>query len=80
MDGEDLDQELTELAPPAAPGEPPAPIVAGSFAIYLGPKKEIILVTDISGRGTERRVFPARMVRLVAASFGKLQHVGHAGD
>lgn len=41
----------------------PEAIVSGSFAVYQGPKGEIILVTEIPGRGVERKVFPKALVR-----------------
>jgi hypothetical protein len=52
----------TETA--AAEPDPPTPVVSGSFAIYEGARGEIVLVTEIPGRGVERKVFPKALVKM----------------
>lgn len=57
----------------------PAPILAGTFALYADPSGALVLVTDIPGRGVERNVLPAGMVRAglaVAGGGGKLAAFG----
>jgi len=56
-----------EPAPEPIPEPPagPAPIVAGTFAVYADPSGGMVLVTDVAGRGIERRAVPATIVRLV---------------
>lgn len=48
----------------------PAPLVSGSFAIYEGPKGAVILVTEIPGRGIERKVFPGKLVAMAMKMTG----------
>jgi hypothetical protein len=57
------EQDQADEQPPEAPQ--PEPIIAGSFAIYPGPRGELVLVTDIPGRGIERKVFPRALVKLM---------------
>lgn len=40
------------------------PFAAGTFAMYAAPDGSVVLVTDVAGRGVERNVLPAKLVRL----------------
>lgn len=42
----------------------PDPFLAGTFAMYSAPDASIVIVTEIPGRGVERRDVPAHVVRL----------------
>jgi hypothetical protein len=44
----------------------PAPIIAGTFALYPSPDGGFVLVTDVQGRGVERRAIPAALVRMAS--------------
>lgn len=44
--------------------EQAAPLFAGTFAVYQTKKGALVLVTEIPGRGVERKVFPAAMIKL----------------
>lgn len=57
------EQDQADEQPAEAPQ--PEPIVAGSFALYPGPRGELVLVTDIPGRGVERKVFPRALVKMM---------------
>lgn len=46
------------------------PFAAGTFAMYAAPDGSVILVTDVAGRGVERNVLPARLVRLAMGMAG----------
>jgi hypothetical protein len=46
----------------------PLPLIEGSFALYIGPKKQLILVTETPDRGVERKVFPFRLVKFLAGA------------
>lgn len=48
----------------------PAPMLAGTFAVYQTPDGGFALITDIPGRGEERRVVSGKMVKLVTSGFG----------
>lgn len=74
----DDDDQADTVTTPA-----PLPLIAGSFAIYQGPRQEIVLVTEIEGRGVERRVFPWRTVRLFAGPIMRTmshRHTDHTGE
>lgn len=46
------------------------PLMAGTFALYQTPDGGFMLVTDIPGRGIEKRHVPGKMVRLVTSGVG----------
>lgn len=46
------------------------PMLAGTFAIYPTPDGGFALVTDIIGRGQERRIVSGKMVKLVTSGIG----------
>lgn len=48
----------------------PAPVLAGTFAVYATPDGGILLVTEIPGRGIERRAVPGKVVRLATSGVG----------
>lgn len=53
------------MTQPIPPGDDtPAPLLAGTFVIYATPDGGYVLVTDVEGRGIERKVIPAALVRL----------------
>jgi hypothetical protein len=58
-------------------GDPPPPMLAGTFAIYETPDGGYVLVTDTPSRGIERKMIPGKLVRLVtrgpgASMFGRI--------
>lgn len=64
-----------------APVEAPAPILAGTFALYETPDGGMCLVTEVPGRGVEQRIVPGKLVRLVTSGkglgmFGKMLGIG----
>jgi hypothetical protein len=48
----------------------PDPLLAGTFAVYQAPDGGIVLVTEIPGRGVERRVVPGKVIRLATSGVG----------
>lgn len=48
----------------------PQPLLAGTFAIYPTPEGGIVLVTDVEGRGIERRSIPAGVVKMLNGGGG----------
>lgn len=63
------DQPLPEMPEPA-PGADvaptgPAPLAAGTFAIYEDGQGGYVLVTDMPGSGVQRKHIPAALVKLV---------------
>lgn len=78
----DLLAALGQPQPAPVAGEidaPPVPFLQGTFALYADPSGALVLVTDIPGRGLERNVLPAAMVRAalaVAGGGGKLASLG----
>lgn len=57
--------ELAEIPAPV-----PAPIMAGTFAVYETPDGGFVLVTEIPGRGVEQRVISGKLVRMVTSGKG----------
>lgn len=50
----------------------PDPFLAGTFAMYSAPDGSIVIITEIPGRGVERRDVPGNFVRLaLGAAAGK---------
>ena len=79
MDLQAIDGEIVqESAGKEAAETGPELLAAGSFAIYKSPKGELVIVTDIEGRGVERKVFSRRMVKM-AWKFFKVQSGGIDG-
>jgi hypothetical protein len=60
---------MTDVEPTTAPPAP-TPLIAGTFAIYQRPDGGLELVTDVEGRGTERRTVPAAVVKMAAGGSG----------
>ena len=58
---------VTDLAEPPAP---PQPLIAGTFAIYPRPDGGLELVTDVEGRGIERKTIPGALVKMVMSGKG----------
>jgi hypothetical protein len=48
----------------------PIPLMAGTFALYETPHGGIVLVTDVAGRGVERREFPPALVKMATGGGG----------
>jgi hypothetical protein len=57
----DVPADTVEPPPPAAS---PVPMIEGTFAIYNDGAGGIMIVTDVSGQGVERRHFPAKIVKM----------------
>lgn len=64
------DGDPAGVAVPEAPPAAPAPLIAGTFAIYARPDGGMELVTDVQGRGVERRTVPAAIIKMVASGKG----------
>lgn len=45
----------------------PAPLAAGTFALYPTGDGGLVLVTDVEGRGVERRAVPGALLRMMGA-------------
>lgn len=56
----------TDLEAPTVP----EPMMAGTFALYETPQGGIVLVTDVAGRGVERREFPPALVKMAMGGGG----------
>ena len=63
---ERVDRLVVDERAPAAP----APLIAGTFAIYPRPDGGLELVTDVQGRGVESRTVPAAIVKMVSSGKG----------
>jgi hypothetical protein len=50
----------------------PNPLMAGTFALYETPNGGVMLVTDVEGRGVERREFPPALVKLAMGGGGPM--------
>lgn len=60
-----------ELVPVSAPAPaPPAPLLAGTFALYETPDGGFCLVTDVPGRGVEQRIVSGKLVRMLTSGKG----------
>jgi len=64
-DDEDQGAALTGAAEAA-----PAPMLAGTFALYQSPDGGFVLVTDIPGRGVEQKIIPGKVVKLITSGVG----------
>lgn len=61
----DLNAKATDTAPVPHPGgTPPAPMLAGTFAIYEDGQGGYVLVTDTPDHGMMRKHIPAGLVKL----------------
>jgi hypothetical protein len=65
VEPENATEKAAETAvEPTAPAGP-APVLAGTFALYHAPDGGLVLVTDVPGRGVETRHVPGKVLRFV---------------
>jgi hypothetical protein len=65
--GEVVEDQVVEVVPPAAE---PAPVLAGTFAIYQLDDGGFLLVTETPDRGVDRKLIPGKLIRLFSKGPG----------
>ena len=57
--------------------DPFEPMIAGTFALYVRPDGGLELVTDVEGRGVEKKTIPAALVKAFTSGKGPLAGMMH---
>ncbi len=67
VDAADIAGNLTAEDLHEVQSAPDGLLISGTFAIHKAPRGDLILVTEIPGRGIQKKVFPRALVKMAAA-------------